>query len=492
MAAEGLRVVTGDEESREPARPLNFTDLGNALRLLRNHAQDLVYCTLQKSWYVWDGNHFARDEKQRIQQLATSTAVWIQQEETQLFKDDPETRLKIFTHGIKSESAPRIAAMTSLAESDERVAILASDLDVDPYLFNVKNGTLDLRTGSLREHDRADWITKLSPVEFDPEAESPAWLAFLQRVMDGSNEKIAYLQRWFGYCMTGDTSEEVLAFFQGSGRNGKTKCIQAIEHVFGDYAHSTQAETIMRRDHRENSSDIAALLGARLVSTSEIEDGARMAESLVKQLTGSDRVTARRLYADYFTFTPTFKLLLAGNHKPIVRGTDNAIWERIHLVPFTVTIPPDERDPNIGAKLRAEAPGILNWLLEGCLAWQAGRLQPPNEVRLAVNTYRQEMDILGGFIEEYCYELDVAWEASRELYKAYQEWCGTSGERPVSKTRFGLALAEKGYAKDRESQPPRRWIWRGIGLLVEGQVPEIQVQSVLTENDQEEDEGEPF
>lgn len=323
------------------------------------------------------------------------------------------------------------------------------------------NGTVDLRTGELRPHRREDLITRLAPVEYDPDAEAPLWEAFLRRIMDGNEDLIRFLQRAVGYSLTGDTSEQCFFLLYGTGANGKSTFLEAIRAMLGDYAQQADFGTFLVQNRDGPRNDVARLVGARFVSAVEVESGRRLSETLVKQLTGNDRVVARFLYREHFEFVPTFKLWLAANHKPVIRGADHAIWRRIKLIPFQVTIPPEDRDRQLAARLRAELPGVLAWAVRGCLEWQQYGLGEPPEVTEATNEYRAEMDPLGPFFGERCVLHPNARAYAGELYAGYAAWCEQAGERPMSQREFGLRLQERGF----ERRIVRgRVVWVGLGL----------------------------
>ena len=329
------------------------------------------------------------------------------------------------------------------------------------WLLNVENGTVDLRKGELREHRRADLITKLAPVEYDPGAQAPTWEAALERLLP-SHDLRTFFQRFVGYCLTGDTSEQVLVFLHGLGANGKSTIINALLDVLGDYGQQAAPELLTVKGY-SHPTELADLKGARLVASIEVEEGKRLAESLVKQLTGGDRIKARRMREDFWEFEATHKLLLAANHKPVVRGTDHAIWRRIKLVPFNVTIPEHEKDKKLPEKLHAERAGILAWAIRGCLDWQQNGLGESEEVSMATADYRREMDVLAAFMEECCVLSEDVHAEATPLYNVFRKWCVTAGEPEKSQTRFGSMLRDRGFKDGKHSQT-RRKLWRGIGL----------------------------
>jgi putative DNA primase/helicase len=380
---------------------------------------------------------------------------------------DGDKRKELQAHWRRSESESRLKAMVNLAATEPEIAIKPNVLDCDPLLFNVLNGTLDLRTGTLRDHDPEDFITKLAPVEFGPEATCPRWGGFLDRIFGGDEELIQFVQRAVGYSLTGSTEEQCLFLLHGRGANGKTTLIETLRALLGDYAAHAEFSTFLNHRQAQVRNDLARLAGARLVSAVEMDQGGQLSESVVKQVTGGDVVTARFLFHEFFEFRPQFKVLLAANHKPRVRGTEHAIWRRIRLVPFAVTIPEDEQDHGLLAALIDELPGILTWAVEGCLAWQQDGLGQATAVRDATGEYRREMDGLHEFLRERCVLAPEAKAGATELYDEYRHWCEEVSEKAVSRTAFGLMLAERGLEK-RRSGRNGSVEWFGIELGTDG------------------------
>jgi putative DNA primase/helicase len=439
---------------------VHLTDVGNGRRLVARHGQDLRYCDRLGGWVVWDGRRWELDETGEIERRAKDTVRAIYDEARECTDDD--RRRVLFKHALKSEGKYRIAAMTAMAQSELAVVARPRDFDRDRWRLTVNNGTLDLRTGALLPHRRDDLITRLAPVNYDPGAKAPLWLEFLDRAQDGNEALIDFLCRAVGYSLTGSTREQCLFILYGTGANGKSTFTDAVRTLLGDYSQQTPVDTLMIKRGQTIPNDIARLKGTRLVTASEAEEGQRLAESLVKQMTGGDPLAARFLHAEWFEFLPEFKVWLATNHKPMIYGTDNAIWRRIRLIPFTVTIPPEEQDRDLGRKLRAELPGILAWAVRGCLEWQRVGLGAPEEVKQATRGYRDEMDKLGGFLDECCVLNAQAQAGASELYLAYSEWCEANGEKAVSGTRFGRQMAERGFDRERKNYGK---VYLGIGLL---------------------------
>lgn len=446
----------GHRPQGAPSRTL--TDLGNAERLVDRHGEDLRYIHPWGSWLVWDDRRHLPDRTGKVERLMKGTARRIYAEAANA--EDTQERKALADHAKRSEAKKRISDAIALARSEPGIAILPDELDSDPWLLNAENGTIDLRTGELREHRREDLITKIAPVQYDPDAQAPRFGAFLQEVFDGDEDLISFVRRFAGYSLTGSTRERVIAILYGSGKNGKTTLVELLRGVLGDYAKNTSPETILTKRHEGVGNDVAALLGARFVSAAEVEQGRRLAESKVKNLTGSDTVTARFLYSEPFDFEPQFKLWLSTNHKPVIRGTDDAIWDRIRLIPFEQRFTGGRNDPKLPEKLREELPGVLAWIVRGCLEWQRDGLGEAEKVGKATEGYRDEMDALGAFIEDRCVVHPRASVGSTKLYNAYKEWSGEAGEKWESQTKFGLRLKERGFSKE----TVQTVTWYGIGL----------------------------
>jgi putative DNA primase/helicase len=417
------------------------TDLGNARRLVADHGVDLRFCKPWKKWLVWDGQRWREDATGEVMRRAKATA-----QQVYGTARDPK-------HADRSESRAGIESMVVLAQTELGIPVRPDDLDAAPWSLNVPNGTLDLRTGQLRDHHREDLLTKRVPVVYEPRAKCPTWLAFLNRVMNGDRDLIRFLQRAVGYSLTGSIREQCLFILYGTGANGKSTFLGTISQLLGEYASSTPTETLLVKTGGGGiPNDVARLKGARFVSAIEAEDGRRLAEALIKQMTGGDIMTARFLYGEFFEFVPEFKIFLAVNHKPLIRNTDHAIWRRIRLVPFTITIPEAERDKDLPEKLRGELPGILAWAVQGCLDWQREGLGMPDAVKQATADYRAEMDVLDQFLAERCEVAATPAEARRlrvrvgRLYEAYERWCAAAGVRfPLARVALSTRLKERGF-----------------------------------------------
>jgi putative DNA primase/helicase len=440
-----------------PLRPL--TELGNAERFATQHGANVRYCFDWCAWLVWDGTRWKRDAGSDVRRLAKETVRSIYSEAGKYATE--KQRADAANWAKRSESAAAIEAMLKLAQSEPGIPISPEDLDSNRWLLNVRNGTVDLQTGKLQPHRREDLISKLAPVEFDAAAMCPGWEKFLMEVLAPHPDVIPFIQRAVGYSLTGDTREECLFLLHGTGRNGKGTLLKTLTLLLGDYAGTADFSAfVQRRDDAGPRDDIANMRGKRLVSAQESREGAALAESLLKWLTGGDMIRARRLYENSTEFDPIWKIWLATNHRPIIRGTDPAIWSRIKLVPFAVNFEGRE-DRTLKTVLTGELSGILNWAIEGCLRWQADGLEFPESVLNATTEYRNESDQTARFVDDVCIVGEFALGKGRSLYDAYRQWAGASGEEPVTEVAFGRHLLEHGFSKRKTKTGA---VWAGIGL----------------------------
>lgn len=440
----------GDEANR-PARrrrPRPTTDLGNGERMVRLFGDRIKYVHSWKKWLIWDGARWKIDNTAAVARLAKRTVRSIYGE-AKAATDDGE-RKRLSSWAIESEARPRIEAMMVMASREEGVAISHEVLDTHHWLLNCKNGTIDLRTGELRPHDRADLLTKVAPVRFDPAAQCPLWDETLALFFGDDAELISYWQRITGYSITGVLRDHILPIAYGKGSNGKSTILETLLEALGpDYSMKAPPDLLMVKHGNVHPTERADLFGMRVVIAIETEDNQRLSEALVKHLTGDKRMRARRMHEDNWEFDVTHTIFLGTNYKPKVRGTDRGIWRRLKLIPFTVTMPDDKAKLDVPDLLKQELPGILAWLVRGCLAWQAEGLKAPRVVTKATDEYREAEDILGGFISEHCI-LGVNEKAQAgELYACYKRWAEASGHQVRSLTDFGKAITERGFEKKR-------------------------------------------
>jgi putative DNA primase/helicase len=347
-------------------RPPTFSDEALALRFAERHAGDLRYVAGWGKWVQWTGTHWRFDDTKLAFDLARRVCRAAAAE-----CNNPKQASAI-------ASAKTVAAVERLALADRRIAATVDQWDAEPWLLNSPDGAIDLRTGDVRPHNPLDYATKITAV--GPRGDCPRFLAFLERITGGDRELIAYLQRVLGYSLTGLTREHALFFCHGTGANGKSVLLSTVAGILGDYHRTAPIEAFVATNGDRHPTDLAMLRGARLVTATETEEGRRWAESRIKQLTGGDTVAARFMRQDFFEYRPQFKLVIAGNHKPSLRSVDEAIRRRFHLIPFAVTIPPEERDADLTEKLKAEWSGILQWMVDGAGEWQAEGLRPPKAV----------------------------------------------------------------------------------------------------------------
>jgi putative DNA primase/helicase len=434
------------------------TDDGNGDRLVAQYKDSIRYCEAVKSWYLWDGTQWTRDETRRMLALAKRVARTIHVEAS---TTSDTRREMIGKWAISSGMLSRLKAMVACASPI--VAVTPDEFDAHPNLWNCKNGTLELDTGTFRPAQRADLLTKCCGVAYDPAAACPTWLAHLDLVFSKDAAYVQGFQELCGYSLLQENPEQIMAILFGTGKNGKSVTIGALARTWGDYAVNMAAESLMVKRGEGPRSDLARLKGARLVTASEGENNAYLAESVVKQITGDDVITVRRLYENEIEFKPGAKVFLATNHEPRIRGTDEGIWRRLWLLPFVVTIAEERRDPAILEKLEAEGSGILNWCLAGLRRYYANgcRLNPPAKVLAATARFRNESDVLGRFLAQEMRVEPMGTIERSALYTIYTKWCADEGEHPVSNRTVVKYLRERQF---RERKMGGAWCWEGIRI----------------------------
>lgn len=435
---------------RTPAEPemSPYSDDTLALRFSLQHKDELRYVAAWGRWLQWTGSKWENDTTLNVYDRARALC--------------REVALETEKPGIQRDltSGRTIASVEKLARSDRRHAATVDQWDFDPWLLNTPDGIINLHTGTTLPHDPAQHMTKITSV--GPSEGCPMWMDFLDRVTAGNGSLQGYLQRVCGYALTGTTTEHALFFAFGTGRNGKGVFLNTITNIMGDYACVAPIETFTATQQDKHETGLAFLRGARLVAAQETEEGRNWAENKIKALTGGDPITARYMRQDFFTFTPQFKLFIAGNHKPGLRNVDEAIRARLHLIPFDVTIPEAERDPLLPEKLKAEWPGILDWMITGCLDSQAVRLKAPDAVKQATADYFEAEDATALWLSEFCIQGKQLWSASAQLYASWKVWAEKAGEAVGSQKRFGQNLLGRGFKDERGTDGKRGF--RGIGF----------------------------
>lgn len=425
------------------------------------HGSDLRYCAELGGWFVWDGKRWARDKaNQALQRVKETIRGLIIRVEAEPMTEENKKHLQFL---IRSETAARCRAILEL--SQPTLAIRMEDFDQNPLLFNVNNGTLDLSLVELRPHNREDYLTKISPVNYDPEARCDLFLSFLDRIFRSDQELISYFQRVLGYALTALITGQCWFLLYGRGSNGKSTLMCVILFIFGDYARQTPPETFLRRKGEVIRNDLARLQGARLISTSEPPSSGKLDESLLKAFTGGDRVTARFLHKEFFEYEPVGKIFMASNNLLKVQDSDHGFWRRVRLIPFKVRIPDNDQDLDLPVKLEQEASGILTWMVEGYREWRREGFGAPESAQEAVDDYRAEMDVLADFLANPLLEFGEGMRVSKAgLYDFYSDFHG--GESHVgmlTRDAFNRALRARGFETCQVGvRRVRSWV--GIGL----------------------------
>jgi len=432
-----LRYPRRKSSDSATAREKPFSDDALALRFIDHHMDTLRYVPSLGKWLRWDGKRWCFDERliahDRMRKVCRAAAAECNQ---------PKLAKLI-------ASNKTAAAAERFARSDQRIIATVDELDADQWLLNTPGGTINLRTMEEWPHRQSDLLTKITGVAPDASCRTPVWDAFLARVTDNQPELSAYLQRMAGYSLSGSTQEHGLFFLYGLGANGKTTFLNAITACAGDYHRTAPIETFTASSVDRHPTDLAGLRGARLVTAIETEEGRRWAESRIKSLTGGDKISARFMRQDFFEYTPQFKLIIAGNHKLGLKSVDEAIRRRFNLIPFTVTIPPDERDEALPEKLKTELPGIMQWMINGCVDWQERSLAPPEVVTMATAAYLEAEDALAAWIEESGQRDSNAWEKSSDLFASWAASATKAGEYVGPMKRFLSVLETKGLTYER-------------------------------------------
>lgn len=430
--ARQVHLINGhDVEGADNILPPDFADDALGLRFTEKFAPSLRFVASWNRWMIWDGKVWRKDDTLRVFDLVRRVMRILSAE-----TDKPNVRASI-------TSAKTVAAVEKLVRADREHASTMDQWDNDPSLLNTPLGIVDLKTGLLGPHDPAHQMTKITAVA--PHGDCPLWLEFLDKVTGNNLPLRDYLKRVAGYCLTGITAEHAMFFAYGTGRNGKGVFLNTLVRILGDYAMTASPDTFTESGTGKHLTVLARLQGARLVVSQETEEGIPWAETRIKSVTGGDPITANFMRQDPFTFMPQFKLFIAGNHKPGLKSVDEAIRARFNLIPFTITIPPDERDPDLSEKLWQEAPGILAWAIEGCLDWQAVRLRPPIVVKAATEDYFDSEDATSLWITECCVTGPSRGSFSGQLFKSWTSWAIAAGERAGSHKAFNRIMEKHGF-----------------------------------------------
>lgn len=491
QAEKRLKVI----QSESDLNPFRGTDDANADLLIGLHGEDILFCPDWDKWLIWDGTHWAIDERLDIERLAADVPKYLRgkaseltgkrstllakmaQLQNQFPLPDEYGKLQIRQKELQDKAEWLLKLSAKLEFTGKRYSMLSAarhklvsstkELNRWHFLLNANNGTINLETGELRQHAREDRLTHQVCIQFDPTATCPTWLSFLDSIFNSDAELIQFVQRAIGYSLTGDVREQIIMICHGCGSNGKSVFLNILKKLLGELALQAAPDLLMTDISRRHPTEQADLYGKRVVVCQETGEGRRFNETLVKQLTGGDSVRARRMREDFWTFDPTWKIWLSTNHKPEIRGTDHAIWRRVRLIPFNVTFhAPGEgmpvKDSKMEEKLTAELPGILSWAVCGGLSWQSDGIPAPQAVLAATNAYRASQDTVAAWLEECCLVRPDLEAKSADLYTSYKIWCEQAGERPHSQKKLGMLLDEKGFSREKRSDHYRN----GIGILV--------------------------
>lgn len=457
-------------EETDKELSFEFNDVGNAKRLVKLFGDRLRYNWRRGRWLVWNGDYWKWDDGDQIIRLAIKAAATFYEDAAKA--ETGEAQKALATHARKTRNYSRLQSMASTASADKLVSIELSALDANPWLFNCINGAIDLRTGKFRNHEKEDYATVIAPVTYNKVAVPDLWKVFLERIFDGNQPLISYLQKIAGMSLTGDRTEEIVPFLYGAGQNGKSTFIFVLNNLLGDYAYTINAETLMMQKNGSaggsTNDELANLNGKRAVFAREIQKGSRLNESEIKSMTGGEDMNVARKYEHNIEFAPIFKLWMSGNYRPRIYDTTQGTWRRIKLIPFEVTIPDAEKNPYLKYDLTSpdSLSGVLNWLIDGCLKWQAEGLVEPPEVIDATNDYRKKEDDLLEFLEECCQYSPTKIVGKTKLYEAYGVWCQNNEREPLERKVFNRRFEERGHVKECRGTGGER-SWLGLHLIID-------------------------
>jgi putative DNA primase/helicase len=407
---------------------------------------------------VWDGTRCAHDttgQAARWQKIIARSLTTYAMAIT-----DASKRKALIPLARRGESSSGVAGALTLASTEPEISVSPDDLDADPFLLNCANGTLDLRTGELRGHNPADLLTKITRAAYRSDADGPEFTKFLNRVQPEQAMR-DYLARLLGHGLEGRVIEHLLPILCGVGANGKSTFVGAVLGALGDYAGPADPHLLTARTFEAHPTGVADLFGMRIAVLHETDSGRKLDEGTVKRLTGGDRIKARRMREDFWSFDPSHTFVVLTNHKPIIDGTDEGIWRRLRLVPFDVVIPPEDRDEELGDKIALEADAVLSWLLDGYFSWRRSGLCDPEPVTTATDAYRADSDAFGRFLDQCCVTSHAVRVRSSELFAAWSKWCAQEGEEAGTQTAFATRLRSKGF--ENYTLTGRRY-WRGVAL----------------------------
>lgn len=434
-------------EKKSKFIPRSWDDQGRGLRMKDQFSEVLKYNAVDKKWFFFNGSYWQEDiGAQKVELAAEKVVNSIKLEKPDLSFSTKTTEDKMMSEWRKfqKDSRSHIAKVHMINEFQKYVIINHGYFDKDNMLLNTESGYVDLSNGELHDHDIKKNFSEQTIAEYSDNVDAPLWNQFLNQIFDNDEELIHYVQKAVGYSFTGSVEEQAMFLLLGNGRNGKSVFINTIRNIAGSYAKQMNVDSIIVHNASNSAnSDIARLENTRLVTSSEINEGSRLDESLVKQLTGGDRILARYLFGSEFEYNPKFKIWMATNHLPIIRGTDDGIWRRLKIIPFNVQIPKSKVDKQLENKLKSEWAGILNWIVQGAIMWQQEGLQDPASVSEMGEEYRKEMDPLESFLSEECIAGSGYEIKARDLYNGYRHWADQSHEYKMSVTKFGKEMGKK-------------------------------------------------
>ena len=447
---------------KDPSAYYHLTDIGNGLRLVDSCAGRLCYVAEWKQWLVWDGQRWCKGDDAGVMKLAHKVALGIYDGISK--EDDEKKRKELLKWAIQSESAVRIDAMIKTARP--YLTIPSAQFDTRPDMLCVRNGVVNLRTGQLIPHDATMMLTKRTDIDYDPTATAPTWRAFLDRIFEGNGDVLQFIQRAVGYTLTGSTDEHCLFFLYGVGANGKSTFLEAMRMLMGEYYVTTSVEAMLATEYTGGATPyVASLPGMRMAMASEMPEGRRFNESLIKDITGGGTITARHLYGAPFEFQPSHTMWISGNYRPRITGTDEGIWRRLKVVPFNAFIPPEQRRPmaEVLDGFRNELSGILTWAVQGAVAWYDWGLPTSPTIEQATMEYRGEEDVVARFVAAVCVLQPDAMTAKHKVFDAWQQWTDEESEKSAngwSQRRFTEQLKRKGV----ELGGMGRMFYVGIGF----------------------------